>query len=558
MSKLESTGDKLTGDKSKDVLDKESSESNVDECEKDTDDIVEELPVPCNDCDLRFKTGHELSDHSISHHPKIKVLSCEECEFQSNSEKDMEYHVDGHRPYPCTICECRYANGDDLAIHMTAHIEEKPFACAECDSKFDKKADLTVHMNEHNGQRPYACTICECRYANGDDLAIHMTTHIEEKIFTCTECDNKFNEEADLTVHMNEHNKERLIACYVCDRKFTTRDELKMHMSSHNKNKESTEDTSKSQPEHFANKSEHKPYACTECDYSSASKAQCKLHIATHKTININERKPNACYVCENRFATREELKVHMNVHTEEKPFRCTECDYGGKDELSLQQHMNSHCGELPNFMSDAQFPPLASLGVDKKSYSDAAISFNDLARQHFVDTLFNKDGWSRPFMNGKQMKTKDMFKPNPVAPRTNNRNSNKDNNNNISNNNGNKNNATHNKNKYRRDPIIGTGKGSNLSVQNKKYNASLFATRYNPNTNASTIKHNLEANLLKATGARHIVTVEKITTKYDHYASFKISCSCDNTAVFKNSEIWPENILVDWWRAPRKGITNN
>ena len=82
-----------------------------------------------------------------------------------------------------------------------------------------------------------------------------MTTHIEEKSFACAECDNKFEKEADLTVHMNEHNRERLIACYVCDGKFTTCDELKLHMSSHNKNKESTGDTSKSQPEHFANKS---------------------------------------------------------------------------------------------------------------------------------------------------------------------------------------------------------------------------------------------------------------------------------------------------------------
>ena len=32
------------------------------------------------------------------------------------------------------------------------------------------------------------------------------------------------------------------------------------------------------------------------------------------------------------------------------------------------------------------------------------------------------------------------------------------------------------------------------------------------------------------------------------------ISCACDNTEILTNPEIWPEGILVRWWRSPRKG----
>ncbi|CAL4246677.1 unnamed protein product, partial [Meganyctiphanes norvegica] len=88
--------------------------------------------------------------------------------------------------------------------------------------------------------------------------------------------------------------------------------------------------------------------------------------------------------------------------------------------------------------------------------------------------------------------------------------------------------------------------------LKKKKYHSTVFATRYEPDTNVTTVKKDLESNLLRAIGVRHIVTIEKIATRYDHYGSFKISCSCDNTAVFTNPEVWPTGILVRWWRQTR------
>ena len=132
-----------------------------------------------------------------------------------------------------------------------------------------------------------------------------------------------------------------------------------------------------------------------------ASQAQCKEHMKVH---NPPRSKPNACFVCDDNFATMDELKVHMTKHTEEKPFKCNECDYKCSEEVMLRQHMACHISELPEFMSKSQFPPIGNLGMNK---DDVAWGLDNLARQHLVDTLLNNDGWSRPFMNGKQMKTK-------------------------------------------------------------------------------------------------------------------------------------------------------
>lgn len=172
MSKLESAEGG-----SKDVIYEEPSESNVDDCERVIDGIVDELPLLCNKCDLRFKTDTELSEHSISQHPNLNKLSCKECVFQSDSQGEMENHEAGHKPYACTICEFRSASCDELGIHMTAHIDERTFSCPECGNEFDNETNLKGHMNEHNEEKPNACYVCDGKFATRNELKLHLLTH---------------------------------------------------------------------------------------------------------------------------------------------------------------------------------------------------------------------------------------------------------------------------------------------------------------------------------------------------------------------------------------------
>ena len=99
--------------------------------------------------------------------------------------------------------------------------------------------------------------------------------------------------------------------------------------------------------------------------------------------------------------------------------------------------------------------------------------------------------------------------------------------------------------------------KGTNLGLQSRKYKATVFATRYDPTSDIASVKKDLETDLKNYTGVIHTVDVEKVETRFDFYASYKITCFCENTAVFMKHDIWPEGIFFKWWKS-RKNNNNN
>ena len=109
-----------------------------------------------------------------------------------------------------------------------------------------------------------------------------------------------------------------------------------------------------------------------------------------------------------------------------------------------------------------------------------------------------------------------------------------------------------------RKPAVIGTAKGSlSLTSRKKNFQATVFATRYPPRADIEEVKNDLEINLKSVTGDEHNVKIEKVDTRYASYASFKITCICPNTAVFMNPSIWPDGVLVKWWRTPRNETFN-
>ena len=83
-------------------------------------------------------------------------------------------------------------------------------------------------------------------------------------------------------------------------------------------------------------------------------------------------------------------------------------------------------------------------------------------------------------------------------------------------------------------------------------YQASLFVTRYPPDVEISEVKDYLENSLKELTGENHSVKIEKLETRYASYSSFKVTCICPDTNIFMDPCIWPDGVLVKWWRAPR------
>ena len=92
----------------------------------------------------------------------------------------------------------------------------------------------------------------------------------------------------------------------------------------------------------------------------------------------------------------------------------------------------------------------------------------------------------------------------------------------------------------------------SKIKTVVKQKFANIFATRFSPDVAAEDITVYIKdvTNL--------DVAVEKLQTKHDSYSLFHLQCTCDDPMVLRNPEIWPENILVDWWYKPRKSTGKN
>ncbi|XP_068211358.1 uncharacterized protein [Palaemon carinicauda] len=86
-----------------------------------------------------------------------------------------------------------------------------------------------------------------------------------------------------------------------------------------------------------------RPYACTQCSYSTTSRSNLVIHMRTH----TGER-PYSCPECSFSASFEYNLKVHMRIHTGEKPFTCPHCPVKFSQKSHLKNHIVTHTGEKP------------------------------------------------------------------------------------------------------------------------------------------------------------------------------------------------------------------
>ena len=98
---------------------------------------------------------------------------------------------------------------------------------------------------------------------------------------------------------------------------------------------------------------------------------------------------------------------------------------------------------------------------------------------------------------------------------------------------------------------VTGSGQGSGLRSVKRKRLASVFATRFEPQVTCDDIVVYLNSHL----SPKLPVKVASLETKHKSYASFHITCECDDPSVFMDPFLWPEDIFVRWWRSPRSPV---
>ena len=86
-----------------------------------------------------------------------------------------------------------------------------------------------------------------------------------------------------------------------------------------------------------------------------------------------------------------------------------------------------------------------------------------------------------------------------------------------------------------------------------------MFVSRFAPETTADEVKDDLkDDDRLKDLD----ISVEKVTTRYDSYTSFHITCVCkeEESKLFLEPDIWPNGILFRPWKEKKtnRNMGNN
>ncbi len=90
-----------------------------------------------------------------------------------------------------------------------------------------------------------------------------------------------------------------------------------------------------------------------------------------------------------------------------------------------------------------------------------------------------------------------------------------------------------------KRHPVIGTSTQSSRLKVVKGRHASVFLSRLSPDTTTDEIVKYAKDHL------KLTIKCNRLTTKYDTYASFKVDTQCNDTELLFNPGSWPEDILV-------------
>ena len=256
-----------------------------------------------------------------------------------------------------------------------------------------------------------------------------------------------------------------------------------------------------------------------------------KLHIESNINVmspvdkSVKER-TYVCPSCDYRCSSNATMKTHMHTHIIPVIYICDvdQCSFVSESKEDLQAHKNGH--RPPNNMNYAE--ALKQLEINSQEQSHL--------------------GWVGPVKNGK-----------PIRTKTYNNQSNSDQHRSVTNdshvyhNNYRENlGGPHKQSRAKSNYIKGSNPNSSLAVAPRPHLAKVFASGFIPGTNPDNIKKDLEENIMKTTGQQYDIQIDKLTTKYEYYSSFKISCYCIDSNIFMNSNIWPANVLIKWFRERR------
>ncbi|ESO85702.1 hypothetical protein LOTGIDRAFT_107543, partial [Lottia gigantea] len=150
--------------------------------------LIKYTLLTCKQCDFNSNQKHNMLRH-IETRCSVKKFGCERCSFTSVHRSNVQRHVFRvHEKYRYKICKlCGYRTLSNVLIRQ--HIQDKhtdatdeslmprpswKYACVECHLKMDAGTKMKCHIGRHFNYKPYVCETCSADFASPDEMRKHI------------------------------------------------------------------------------------------------------------------------------------------------------------------------------------------------------------------------------------------------------------------------------------------------------------------------------------------------------------------------------------------------
>ena len=141
-------------------------------------------PIPCDKCDMKFRSIYHLKRHEVSIHyePKVQaeMYKCEICLKMFDKKFNYTRHKKTGKSN-CSICAELFCTLKQLQQHKIKH-HPKQLKCTHCNKTFSLDSNLKRHVA---GRIIVKCVKCEKSFCNNFDLQILQNN---EHARTCNIC----------------------------------------------------------------------------------------------------------------------------------------------------------------------------------------------------------------------------------------------------------------------------------------------------------------------------------------------------------------------------------
>ncbi|CAH1980899.1 unnamed protein product [Acanthoscelides obtectus] len=345
----------------------------------------------CPNCPHRTVSMLYLNRHLVNHrHRDIKTVNCAHCDMTFSHVTTLNHHIIKTHPehigsitekiYECTECTFKTGYRTHLKNHMFTH-GATDNRCVHCNKYLQSKRTLEGHIVRKHPEfietvkrKTYECPNCTYKGIDNGEYEKHILKHYGVKsapIFMCIHCNDTFLDKFCLDEHIirkhPEHTaslKRKIHQCAYCSYKTARKFALNKHLLSDCVGaKKNTSDNTclhceatfpdnvalndhiiKDHPNYVtASSITSNVYKCTECSYTTLTKAHLTRHLATHSAATIK------CQHCEAHFKQDRALDVHIvKDHPEfissvTKLYSCSECAYTTLKKGQLNRHSATH-----------------------------------------------------------------------------------------------------------------------------------------------------------------------------------------------------------------------